>query len=387
MWILSSVRGHSFATILALCLLVAVIAPYSTANEILRIAGMGGTRVATSADDAGIFGNPASLASVRHHNIALGMTSENLHWTELPKHNRDQFAAEANIDLYPSVYYSHAFGKWGVSAGYTAQLTNFANFTLSATRAEYDITTRRFSSETDLITDYSLFREESWILGLSRPVAESVVGTRLKWVAQDVKTGAVVSTLNLAARHGSDVDAHAPEQLIDAIVEEIQFGDRVRDIVHEDQPTFDRAANRLELDIGFQHEVWFDADRANPPLQVGVLFENVLRANLVEPLPFRLGIGMAYEPLEWITVGADLWRDTGQNRLGFAVGTELHKTWGGVSPIAVALRIGVGRANSVLHFSGGVGVRLGTTYLEYTVRFGSSPYEFNRHLFAFTLRF
>jgi hypothetical protein len=348
---------------------------------------MGGTRVATSADDAGIFGNPASLASVRHHNIALGITSENLHWTELPKHNRDQFAAEANIDLYPSVYYSHAFGKWGVSAGYTAQLTNFANFTLSATRAEYDITTRRFSSETDLITDYSLFREESWILGLSRPVAESVVGTRLKWVAQDVKTGAVVSTLNLAARHGSDVDAHAPEQLIDAIVEEIQFGDRVRDIVHEDQPTFDRAANRLELDIGFQHEVWFDADRANPPLQVGVLFENVLRANLVEPLPFRLGIGMAYEPLEWITVGADLWRDTGQNRLGFAVGTELHKTWGGVSPIAVALRIGVGRANSVLHFSGGVGVRLGTTYLEYTVRFGSSPYEFNRHLFAFTLRF
>ena len=91
------------------------------ANEMLRIAGMGGTRIATSADDAGIFGNPASLVSVKHHNLALGIAAENLHWTELPKHGREQFVAEANIDLYPSVYYSQAFGEWGVSAGYTAQ--------------------------------------------------------------------------------------------------------------------------------------------------------------------------------------------------------------------------------------------------------------------------
>ena len=76
-----------------------------------------------------------------------------------------------------------------------------------------------------------------------------------------------MSTLNLAARHGSDVDVNAPQQLIEAIVEEVQFGDRVRDIVHEQQSTFDRRANRLELDIGFQREVWFDAHRVNPPLQ------------------------------------------------------------------------------------------------------------------------
>lgn len=353
----------------------------------LRIAGMGGTRIATSADDAGIFGNPASLVSVKHHNIALGITSENLHWTELPKQNREQFAAEANIDLYPSVYYSHAFGEWGVSAGYTAKLNNFANFSFSATRAEYDITARRFSAETDLITDYSLFREENWILGLSRKVGEFVVGTRLKWVTQDVKTGTVVSTLNLMARHGPDVDIHAPDQLIETIAEELQFGDRVREIVHEQQPIFDRTANRLELDIGFQRDVWFDADRAYPPLQVGVLFENFLRANLVEPLPFRLGIGIAYEPLKSIVVGADLWRDTGYSGLGFALGAELHKMWGDVSPIAVALRMGAGRVSSALHFSAGAGLRLGTTYLEYTIRLGSFTYESNRHLFAFTLRF
>ena len=108
-----------------------------------------------------------------------------------------------------------------------------ANFTVSATRADYDINARRFSAETDLITDYSLSREKHWVLALSRRIAGSVTGTRLKWVAQDVNTGTVVSTLNLAARHGPDVDVHTPRELIKAINEELQFGDRVRDITHE----------------------------------------------------------------------------------------------------------------------------------------------------------
>lgn len=387
MWIHHNVRRHYFTTLLALCILAGVAPSPSTANEMLRIAGMGGTRIATSSDDAGIFGNPASLVSVKHHNLALGIAAENLHWIELPKQGREQFVAEANIDLYPSVYYSQTFGRWGVSAGYTIASRNFADFTLSATRAEYAINARRFSAETDFITDYSLYHEENWVLGLSRKIARSVIGTRLKWVAQDVKTGAVVSTLNLAARHGSDVDVNVPQQLIEAIVEEVQFGDRVRDIIHEQHSTFDRTTNRLELDLGFQREVWFDAHRANPPLQVGVLFENLLRADLIEPLPFRLGIGVAYEPSEWIVVGADLWRNTGRRELGYAIGTELHKTWRRASPITGALRLGAGRANSVQHFSVGAGLRLGTSYLEYTIGFGSFTYNSYRHLFAFTLRF
>lgn len=386
MVLLKSFNVRYFPTLLTLCVFTAIPLSPSTANEMLRIAGMGGTRIATSADDAGIFGNPASLVSVKHHNFAFGIASENPHWTALPKQGRDQFAAEVNADLYPSVYYSYAYGGWGFSAGYNAKSTNYANFMLSATRAEYDINARRFSAETDFITDYSLFREDNWVLGLSRKVAGSVIGARLRWVAQNVKTGAVVSTLNLAARHGPDVDVHAPAQLIAAITEELQFGDRVREIAHEQQPIYDRTASRLELDIGLQREIWFDVHHANPPLHVGILFENLLRSNLVEPLPFRLGIGVAYEPLKWIAVGADLWRDTGQSGLGFAMGTELHKTWNSGYLITTALRVGVGRENSVLHFSAGAGLRLGTTYLEYTFGLGSFTYTSNRHLLAFTLR-
>ena len=387
MALLRSFKVRHFTTLLTFGILTAVIPPLSTANEMLRIAGMGGTRIATSAEDAGIFGNPASLVHVKHHNLAFGAAAENIHWAELPKHGTTQFIAEANIDLSPALYYSYAFGKFGVSAGYATRFTNFANFTLESTHAEYHRNARQFSATTDLFTHYNLLQERSWVIGVSRELGKSVAGVRLKFLRQSVNRGTVISTLNLEARHGPEVDIDVPEELIAAIVEELQFGDRVRDIVHERQPTLERTVNRLELDFGFQRSIWFDAEQTTSPLLVGVLFENLLRADLVEPHPFRVGIGVAYEPQRWITVAADLWRDFGQSGVSFAVGTEFQKTWHGPVPKTVALRIGAGRTHVKSHFSFGTGLRLGTTYLEYTLMLGNFTYESHRHLFAFTLRF
>ena len=387
MWIHNRAPGHHFSTILALYILVAVIPSSSMANEMLRIAGMGGARIATSAEDAGIFGNPASLVRVKHHNLAFGAAAENIHWTELPKHGTVQFAAEANIDISPAFYYSHAYGKWGASLGYNARFKNFADITLESTHAEYRRNSRQFSATTDLFTRYDLRQERSWTIGVSRELGKSAAGLRLKLLRQTVNRGTAISTLNLEARHGPEVDIDAPEELIAAIVEELQFGDRVRDIVHERQPILERTVNRLELDIGFQRPIWFTAQQTNPPLRVGILFENLLRADLVEPHPFRVGIGAASEPLEWITVAADLWRDAGQQGISFAVGSEFQKTWTGTVPKAAALRLGAGRTRTTPHFSLGVGLRLGTTYLEYTVMLGNFTYTSYRHLFAFTLRF
>lgn len=359
----------------------------STANEMLRIAGMGGTRIAMFAGDAGIFGNPASLVFVKHHNLALGIAAEDIYWTELPKHGTAQFIAEANIDFSPTFYYSSAFGKWGMSVGYAARSMNFANFTFDRTHAEYNRNARQFTATTDLFTDYNLLQEGNWIAGFSHKFKKSAVGARLRWVRQAVDRGTTISTLNLAARHGPEIDVEMPEELIEAIIDELQFGDRVREIVHKRQPTFERTVSRLELDIGFQREVWFDAAQTNPPLQIGILFENVLRADLVEPFPFRFGIGVAYEPLRWITVATDIWRDTGQKGISFAIGSELHKTWAGAVPKTVALRVGIGRINSEFRSSIGIGLRLGTTYLEYTTNVEIFTYDSNKHLFAFTLRF
>ena len=276
------------------------------ANEMLRIAGMGGARIATSAEDAGIFGNPASLVGVKHHNLAFGAAAEDIRWTELPKQGTVQFAAEANINISPAFYYSHAFGKWGASAGYAARFKNFADITLESTEAGYHRNSRQFSATTDLFTRYDLLQEGSWTIGFSRALGKSAAGLRLKLLRQTVNRGTTVSTLNLEARHGPEVDVDVPEELIEAIVAELQFGDRVRDIVHERQPTLERTVNRLELDIGFQRPIWFNPKQTHPPLLVGVLFENLLRADLVEPHPFRIGIGVAYEPLEGLTIAADL---------------------------------------------------------------------------------
>lgn len=371
------------------------------ADERLRIVGMGGTRIATRAADAGIFGNPASLVRVQNHNIAFGLAAENLHWTETNRRNlpvamllsdREQFTAEVGIDVYPAVYYSHAFGKWGISIGYAAAFTNTANFTLSATRAEYDTNNRRFSAQTDLNTDYALFREGRWMLCLARQIGQTVTGARFKWIRQNVRRGTLVSTLNLAARHGAEVDARTPAQFIPAIVEALEFGDRVRDIIHNDYPEISRTTGRLEFDVGFHRD--FQLSRLKP-IRVGILFENLLRADVVEPLPFRLGIGIAHEPLDWIVLAADVSRATGEGGMGkggidYALGAEFH-TGEWKTDFAAALRIGTSRVAAIHHFSMGIALTLGTLSTAYTLR---SPFtsismiaasHLASHLLALTL--
>lgn len=359
-----------------------------SADERLRIVGMGGTRIATRAADAGIFGNPATLVRVQNHHLAFGIATENLHWGELPKREREQLVVEAGIDVYPTTYYSHAFGKWGVSIGYAATFTNAADFTFSATRAEYDTNNRRFSAQTDLNTDYALFREGRWMLCLARQLGQTVTGARFKWIRQNVRRGTLVSTLNLAARHGAEVDARTPAQFIPAIVEELQFGDRVRDILHENHPELERTTGGLEFDVGFHRD--FQLSRLKP-IRVGILFENLLRADVVEPLPLRLGIGIAHEPLDWIVLAADISRETGKGGVGkggidCALGAEFH-TGKWKTDFAAALRIGTSRVAAMPHFSMGIALTLGTLSTAYTLRspFTSISITEASHLLALTL--
>ena len=126
----NSVGCRYLTTLLAFCILAAAVPISSPANELLRITGMGGTRIATSADDAGIFGNPASLVHTKHHNVALGVALENFHWAELPKSDTEQFVTEANIDVSPAFYYSNAFRKWGMSVWLYRSIHEFCEFHL-----------------------------------------------------------------------------------------------------------------------------------------------------------------------------------------------------------------------------------------------------------------
>ena len=121
-------------------------------------------------------------------------------------------------------------------------------------------------------------------------------------------------------------------------------------------------------------------------LLVGVLFENLLRSDLVEPLPFRFGIGVGYEPLEWLTVAADISRATGQRAGDYAAGAEFHKTW--KNGYSVAFRIGLRNIETLTHFTAGTALVLGTLSTEYTLSrpLTDLPIAEARHLLGLTLR-
>ena len=92
-------------------------------DEKLRITGMGGVRIATNAPDAGIFGNPAALLDVADNNLSITLSVENYRYKELPE-TPLQFTATLDLDSCPSIYYSRAFGDFGISLGYAAVLDN-----------------------------------------------------------------------------------------------------------------------------------------------------------------------------------------------------------------------------------------------------------------------
>ncbi len=383
----SRTRDFLFLKIsLASCVLAIAISSDIAANELLRIVGMGGTRIGTAALDVGIFGNPASLIQAQKHNVAIGIASENLLWRERLKQEREQFAAEANMELNPSSYYSYVFREWGISVGYAATFSNFASVRVLATEAEYDVNKRQFSAKTDIRTDYALFHEERWMVGIGRYIGEIVTGARLKWIVQSMRQGEIVSNLTVAARHSPDVDVRIPEQLIPTIVEELQFGNRDREITHQQNPTVDRITRRLELDVGFQRDVQLSNFK---PIQIGILFENLLQPNFIEPLPLTFGIGAAYKPSVWIVLAADMWRAIAENGINYAMGAEFRKTWKMSNPrrnVSLALRFGA-RDVETTYFSIGFALTLDLLSVEYALSrpLANISLREAEHLLALTL--
>ena len=103
-------------SIFRICFVFSVVsilggASHCSANEVLRIIGMGGTRIASDAEaDAGVFGNPAGLTNVLHHTLAFNISTESLSWTAQAEHKTQQFGGSFNADVHPAVYYSKHVG-------------------------------------------------------------------------------------------------------------------------------------------------------------------------------------------------------------------------------------------------------------------------------------
>lgn len=379
---------HANVCYLAISLLLILIGSTGRADEKVRIAGMGGVKIAMNAADAGPFGNPAALLDVEANNLSIALSVENYRYEELPETPVIQFASELTLDSRPSIYYSRAHGDWGLSVGYIATLKNFAEFEVEATRSEYIVDRQQFSATTNMLTDYNLLWEYGWTIGFSKRLEEGIIGVRLKRISQKAKRGQILSALNLEAQHGGDVNINDPRELIPAIIDSLDFSEPAQYFDAEDQPTQDLTIAKFELDIGYQMDlpigVW-----GNRQARAGLIIENLLQRKLIEPLPLRLGIGVAYEPLDWIALGVDAWRVAGHRGLDFAIGWELHEGWTRGFTGSAALRAGFSRVDTVSAFSIGLSLALGGSHWEYTMikGFRGQPLSQAAHLFASTVRF
>ncbi len=369
-------------------LLSIVIASTGTADEKLRIAGMGGVKIGTNASDAGLFGNPAALLGVEANNLSLAFSVENYRYDKLPETDTIKFAAALTLDTLPSIYYSRAYGDFGISVGYAAALNNSATFNLEGTQSDYVVGEQRFSATTTMMTDYELLWEYGWAVGFSKRLNEGLMGIRLKRMSQQAKRGKILSSLNLVAQHQSDVNINDPRKLIPAIIDSLDFADLARYFDSVDKPTQDLTVTKFEIDLGYQRDFSIQA-LGGRNIRAGMVVENLLQRKLVQPLPLKFGIGVAYEPFEWMSLGLDLWRVSGHRGLDFAIGWELYRAWKRGFTGAAALRGGLNRIDATEAFSIGVSFALGSLHWEYTLnkRFRNQSLGEATHLFASTVRF
>lgn len=351
----------------------------ASANEALRIAGMGGTFIGISSADAGVFGNPAVLTDVENNNLTFAFSVENFNYDELPEDIDEQYAAILSLRSGPSLYYSRSYNDTGFSIGVLAGLNSKeAKLAIENTRSDYIVNERKFEAYTDVLIDYDALWESGIIFGLSKRMPSAKFGMRLKILNQMAKRGQIVSALHLISIHGEDVNRNDPKKFIPAIIDNLEH-----EILRNDNAELDLSVTGLDIDIGMQAEVLAEK------ITAGVIFSNLLQRKLAVSRHAMLGIGVAYAQFDWITAGLDLRKEFGAKGLATNLGWEICGKLRQGASVDVAFRNGISRENSQNHFSLGVKLALGNSYWEYalTKRFSGQSFRNANHVVASTICF
>jgi len=287
----------------------------ASANEALRIAGMGGAFIGISSSDAGIFGNPAVLTDVNNNNLAFAFSMENLSFEELelPEDATEQFASTLSLRSKPSLYYSRSHKDIGFSLGILIGLDSTARLSIESTRSDYIVDERKFESDTDVLTNYNALWESGVILSLSKKLQSAKFGIRLKILKQTAKRGQLVSALHLMSIHGEDVNRNKPKEFIPAIIDNVEY-----EILRDDNAELDLSVTGLDIDIGMH------ADVLAEKITAGFVFSNLLQRKLTVSRHATVGIGVGYTQFDWITAGLDLRKKFGEKGLAANLGWEIY---------------------------------------------------------------
>lgn len=363
---------------------------YAGADEFARIGGMGGAYAGVTYKQGGTFGNPAGLVDVAFNNLSTAFGIGNLKYESLPVDKDEQLKSDLSFRLMPSIYYSGKIKGIGISLGYFHDFDN-RNSTLKIenTKASYIVDERRFTSDTETIIEYDLFREVFMALSMGYLLDDNLaIGLMFKYKRQTVKKGVIIRPLHLTSIHKPDVNPNDATKLIPAIIDNLDIEDAIKrfksgDNGREDVIT-DLSDSGIDISIGLRRMIY-----EKGKISCGFLLEHLLQKKIAEAQPANIRLGFGSMPFDWFTAGIDMHKSIGKKGLGINLGWEICSSWQKYFSGGVIVRNGFAHESSNNSLSIGLGVVFGGSQWCYTIikELDRSPISEAEHRFSSTTRF
>lgn len=359
-------------------------------DEFIRIGGMGGVYAGISYKQSGVFGNPAGLVDIEYNNLSAAFGIGNIKYESLPISENEQLRSDLSFRLMPSIYYSGKVKGIGISLGYFHDFDN-RNSTLKIenTKASYIVDDRKFTSDTETMLAYDLFREGFSALSVGYSLDDTLsVGLTLKYKHQTVKKGVIIRPLRLTSVHGTDVNPNDATKLIPAIIDNLDVEDAIERFKNGDDSREDVIADLsgrgVDINMGIQKMLY---DRRK--ISCGFVLEHLLQYKIVDAQPASIRLGIGAVPLEWFTSAIDIHKNIGKKGLGVNLGWEIDYSWKKFFSGGAIIRNGFAHENSDNIVSIGLGVIFGGSQWCYTLikKLDGSPIREAEHRFSSTTRF
>jgi hypothetical protein len=353
-----------------ICIMISLmcICQYGHASESLRIAGMGGVFVAVQNTETSVYGNPAGLTVVEANNVSAELSTQNLDYQSLPTNDEASLNTMVSFRLTPTICYSRAIGKFGVALGYLYDLDNRGStLEIDKTTAEYAVDERKFTSDTNTILKYNLFRESVPIISLGYSAKpDMTIGFRLKYRHQIFKKGVITRPLRLSAVHGPDVNRNDATKLLPAIINNLDIGKSIENFKNGEDSTeeveSDLSGKGIDIDLGIQTKIY---DKSN--VYLGFMLEHLIQRKVALAQPSVIRIGISAIPLSWLNAGFDVHKSLSKKGLEMNLGWEAHCEWQRWFSGGVVFRNGFSRESSENNLSLGIGLSLGGSEWDYAL--------------------
>jgi len=361
-----------------------------SANEALRIAGMGGAFVGLRYAEGAIFGNPAGLINVQDNNISAAFSAQNLDYENLSSDGGEQLNTKISFMLTPSIYYSRAIGRIGIGLGYADNLDNRGSILkVENTKAEYIVDERKFLSDTNTVFEYDFFRERGPLVSFGYSINPGLaVGVRLKYKHKVVKEGTITRPFRLTAVHDEDVNRKDATKLIPAIINNLDVGDAIGKFKEgedsREDVVIDSSGSGLDFDIGIQTKLL-----ASGALSAGFMLDHLIQRRIVDPQPSRVRFGIGIAPAEWFSAALDFQKSLNDKELDLNLGWEVCGEWRRWFSGGITIRSGFAREASKNKVSVGISLALGGSQWDYTLvkPLDGSPIRKAAHMLSSTTRF